>query len=70
MVRLTRLSLACLVVGLPGFALGDEPPTTPHATTEQVQATVEHAIGYLRAESGAWLKTRKCAACHHVPMVL
>ncbi len=25
-------------------------------------------IGYLQAESAAGLKTRKCAACHHVPM--
>src|SRR5205807_6907588 len=25
---------------------------------------------YLQAESAAWLNTRKCAACHHVPMPL
>src|SRR4029078_2068676 len=28
------------------------------------------AIGYLQTESAAWLNTRKCAACHHVPMPL
>src|SRR6476620_7015271 len=36
----------------------------------QVQQTVESAIGYLQAESAAWLNTRKCAACHHVPLPL
>jgi hypothetical protein len=40
----------------------------PAATREQVQQTVERAIGYMQAESAAWLNTRKCAACHHVPM--
>ena len=50
------------------LALADEP--TPRATTQQVQQTVERAIGYLQTESAAWLNTRKCAACHHVPMPL
>lgn len=40
------------------------------ATIEQIQTTVDRAIGYLQAESGNWLKTRKCAACHHAPMPL
>ena len=31
---------------------------------------VERTIGYLQAESAAWLNTRKCAACHHVAMPL
>jgi hypothetical protein len=51
-------------------ALADETNTIPHATTQQVQHTVERAIGYLQTESAAWLRTRKCAACHHVPMPL
>ena len=42
----------------------------PPATTEQIQQTVDRAIGYLQTESAAWLNTRKCAACHHVPMPL
>jgi hypothetical protein len=40
------------------------------ATTEQIQHTVDRAIPYLQTESAAWLNTRKCAACHHVPMPL
>src|SRR5213594_1209566 len=42
----------------------------PPATTEQIQQAVDRAIGYLQTESAAWLNTRKCAACHHVPMPL
>ncbi len=42
----------------------------PPATTEQIQQTVDRAIGYLQTESAAWLNTRKCAACHHAPMPL
>src|SRR5260370_21696592 len=51
-------------------ALADEPTSIPRATTQQVHQTVDRAIGYLQAESAAWLNTRKCAACHHVPLPL
>jgi hypothetical protein len=63
---------AVLVPGLclSGLAFADAPVSTPPANTQQVERTVERAIGYLQTESAAWLKTRKCAACHHVPMPL
>jgi Prenyltransferase and squalene oxidase repeat len=48
----------------------DAPAAIPAATTGQVHQTVDRAIGYLQDESAAWLKTRKCAACHHAPMPL
>jgi hypothetical protein len=35
-----------------------------------VQRTIERAIDYTQTESAAWLNTRKCAACHHVPLVI
>jgi hypothetical protein len=57
-------------LGLSRLALADIPATIPPAKPKQVQQTVERAIGYLQTESAAWLKTRKCAACHHVPMPL
>jgi hypothetical protein len=40
------------------------------ATTPRVQQVIDHAIKYLKTESAAWLNTRKCAACHHVPLAL
>jgi pimeloyl-ACP methyl ester carboxylesterase len=51
-------------------ALAGEPASTPRATTPQVQQAVDRAIKYLQMESSAWLKTRKCAACHHAPLSL
>jgi hypothetical protein len=51
-------------------ALAGEPASTPRATTPQVQQAVDRAIKYLQTESAAWLNTRKCAACHHVPLPL
>src|SRR5438309_5552460 len=52
------------------LALADEPVSIPPARPQKVQRAVERAIGYLQTESAAWLNTRKCAACHHVPMPL
>src|SRR5262245_66438645 len=45
-----------------------EPGSTPRATTPQVQQAVDRAVQYLQTESAAWLNTRKCAACHEVPL--
>jgi hypothetical protein len=74
MLRLLPLALLTLVVDLPTLA-ADEPPATPPpavpaATPEQIQQTVGRAITYLQTESAAWLNTRGCIACHHVPMPL
>jgi hypothetical protein len=70
MARKASFALFFLGLCLSRPALGDEPTSIPRATTQQVQHTVERAIGYLQTESAAWLNTRKCAACHHVPMPL
>lgn len=64
---LTALLLG-LCLSLP--ALAAEPAAITPATTQQIHQTIERAIVYLQTESAAWLKTRKCAACHHVPMPL
>ena len=70
MVR--ALACAACVLGLvfPATALAAEPASTSPASPPRVRKTVERAIGYLQAESAAWLRTRKCAACHHVPLPL
>ena|SRR5262249_41704875 len=64
--------LAWVLLGLcpPRPALADERALLPRATTPQVHQAVDRAVQYLRAECAAWLSTRKCAACHHVPMPL
>jgi hypothetical protein len=53
-------------------AAGPAPaPSAPRrATPAQIHQTVDRSIAYLQAESAAWLSSRGCAACHHVPMPL
>src|ERR1700726_479584 len=70
MTRMSSLAWFLLGLCLPRPALAGEPASIPRATTPQVHQTVDRAIKYLQTESAAWLNTRKCAACHHVPMPL
>src|ERR1700694_3348456 len=70
MTRTSSLAWVLLGLCLSRPALAGEPTSIPRATTPQVQQTVGRAIKYLQTESAAWLNTRKCAACHHVPMPL
>lgn len=75
MARLsTFVALSLGLYFLAGPARAEEaaavPAASPPATTEQIQLAVERAVVYLRTESAAWLNTRQCAACHHVPMPL
>jgi hypothetical protein len=70
---LTRTSsLAWVLLGLclsrPAPA-GEQAPR-PRASTPQAQLAVDRATKYLQTECAAWLNTRKCAACHHVPLAL
>src|SRR5437764_1027316 len=70
MTRTSSLAWVLLGLCLSRPALAGEPTSIPRTTTPQVQQTVDRAIKYLQSESGAWLNTRKCAACHHAPMPL
>src|SRR5436309_386572 len=70
MTRTSSLAWVLLGLCLSRTALAGEPTSIPPATTPQVQQTVDRAIKYLQSESAAWLNTRKCAACHHVPLPL
>jgi Prenyltransferase and squalene oxidase repeat len=70
MARTSWLAALFLGLCLSRLALAAERASGPAATPLQVQQTVERAIRYLQTESTAWLNTRKCAACHHVPIVL
>src|SRR3954447_25502729 len=70
MVRAFSLAGVLLVLCLAQPALAGEPTSVPGARTPQAHQAVDRAIQYLQTESAAWLNTRKCAACHHVPMPL
>ncbi len=70
MARTSWCTACSLGLCLSSFALAGETASIPPAHSQRVQQTVKRAIGYLQSESAAWLNTRKCAACHHVPMPL
>ena len=70
MARTFLLALVGFGLCLHHRARADEPTSFPRTKAPQVQGTVERAIGYLQKASADWLRTRKCAACHHVPMPL
>lgn len=67
-----RISFVAVSLGLSLAPLihAEEPSARTPASEEQIHKTVDRAVGYLKSESDSWLKTRKCAACHHVPMPL
>ena len=70
MARMVSFAVTFLALCVSPLVGADEPAAAPRATPEQVHQTVERAIVYMRAESAAWLNSRQCAACHHVPMPL
>ncbi len=70
MAHTSRLVVFFLGLCLSRFVVAGEPGSVPSASSDQVRRSVERAIGYLQTESASWLNTRKCAACHHVPMPL
>jgi hypothetical protein len=70
MHRTLLLLIGCCCLAVPVFVRADEPVPNPPAPTQQVQQAIERAISYTQKESAAWLSTRRCAACHHLPLVL
>jgi hypothetical protein len=72
MARVVSFIVASLIFAFSAPARAEAPPvaTTPSATTDPVEHAINRAIGYLQSESASWLNTRKCAACHHVPLPL
>ncbi|HEY2840578.1 MAG TPA: hypothetical protein VGJ26_15585 [Pirellulales bacterium] len=42
----------------------------PAATPEQIATAIDHGLEYLRDESNRWIAARKCASCHHAPMMV
>ena len=43
---------------------------TPVPESVDVCKVVERSIPFLEKEGVAWLETKKCATCHHVPMMI
>lgn len=60
-----RITLLTLLITATSLLRAADPATPP-----QIHQTVDRAIKYQQAECTKWLSTRKCAACHHAPLVL
>lgn len=70
MIRICLASVVLVGLTFASVARADSPAPHPPATPEQIQQTVDRAIGYIQTECESWLTTRKCAACHHAPVTL
>jgi hypothetical protein len=70
MTRTFCVALFIMALGLSPTALADAPVAAANATPPQVEQAIERSVGFLQTESAAWLKQRRCAACHHVSMEL
>lgn len=70
MSRTSAFAASWLTLCLSPLVLADAPAAAPAATPRQVQQAVERGIAYVQTESAAWLKQRKCAACHHAGLPL
>jgi hypothetical protein len=73
MARISAIVVLSLAGVITVAARSEAPAGTtaiPSASSAQIQQTVDRAISYVQTESADWLKTRKCAACHHAPVTL
>jgi hypothetical protein len=68
MPRLSPLALVMLLAFSAAAFAGNSPAVPSSATPQQVHQSVQRSLKYLQAESTSWLKTRGCAACHHVAL--
>src|SRR5260370_42044868 len=70
MPRFSRCTIFFLALCLSRLAVADNPASVPQTTPQQMHQTVDRAIAYLQTESGAWLSSGRCAACHHAALPL
>jgi hypothetical protein len=59
-----------LAVCVSHFARADSPAADSGDSGRQVKPAIDRATRYLQTEGESWLKTRRCAACHHVAMTV
>jgi N-acyl-D-amino-acid deacylase len=64
------MGTANLLVMMLGM-VGDAPSAASPAPAEaRVRPAVERSLTYLQEEAVDWIRDRKCAACHHAPMMI
>jgi hypothetical protein len=64
LMNLAAFSLLCLV-----FA-GEPPAGAGAADADAARKCIERSLPFLEKGAVEWMQTKKCATCHHVPMML
>src|SRR5262249_48891413 len=57
--------ILCVLIALPATRAA-EPPARPRDEREAIRT----GLAYVEGKSLNWLRERKCASCHHVPMMV
>jgi hypothetical protein len=57
--------ILCVLISLPS-ARAAEPPVKPR----NEKGAIRKGLAYVEGKSLAWLRQKKCASCHHVPMMV
>src|ERR1043166_8425363 len=66
----TVMRISCWIVAIWALSGGNLSAQEKAAEPKAVQAAIHKGLDYLVGEGQAWIKGRKCAACHHVPMMV
>ena len=70
MARIRLFAVLLLGLCLTRLTFADAPRPALSETSQRVRPTIERATAYLQTEGTSWLKTRRCAACHHVAITV
>src|SRR5262249_27545178 len=57
-------------ISLLGLVLAGDPQAQPAPDAAAVRKCIERSLPFLEKGAVEWMQTKKCATCHHVPMML
>ena len=70
--RLLRLSVLLLAIGTMSVRAEEKPkpPATKPPTETELRAVITKGLGFLAKDGEAWMKSKDCNGCHHMPEML
>lgn len=66
---MTTAQVLVILIGLEGGA-APEPAAISTPDEARVRQAIENSVVYLQEEGLDWIRDRKCASCHHAPMMI